>query len=344
MNSDERRGRDALSTVPRGTVVLRLGDVGRLRVFVARVQYFSIMTMLADSCAGVRRGLPERWRARISASIGSRGSWAISPIGAPPSPGWSPDCLTPFTPSTDITLVETLELLRSAERRDVQANLVGEFGETPPSAWQSAMNHPRKWIAACGDAIQAASLETAPLWQHARPLLERETERAGVAMVKGGTAGLLATLNSRITYTDDSLRFTHPVPGDYDLKGRELVLVPMVAGDRMLLSHFDDPERVWIGYPVPGLGPLWNQQPPEPADSAGVAALLGPILASILVYLDRPATMTAIARATNCHPNRATASCQRLAAAGLLHRHRYGRRVYMSRSERGEALLHLYGR
>jgi len=28
--------------------------------------------------------------------------------------------------------------------------------------------------------------------------------------------------------------------------------------------------------------------------------------------------MTAIARATNCHPNRATTGCQRLVAAGLL--------------------------
>jgi hypothetical protein len=340
-----RDGRSGAAAAP--GVVLRIGEVERVRIFVARVPYFSIVTMLADSCAGIRRGLPEQWRDRVRASTGLRGLWAISPIGADPRRGWSPDCLTPFTPNTDITVAESLDLLRSTSRGDIQANLVTEFGERPPLAWWPAMKQPKEWVAACSDAIQTVATETAQLWQQALPLVERDTERAGAAMVRGGKAGLLSTLNSRITYThettgEDTLRFTHPVAGDYDLNGRDLVLVPMVTGDRMLLSHFDHPDCVWIGYPVPGLGPLWNGQDARPAARSGLAALLGPRLASILLYIDRPATMTAVAQATNCHPNQATANCKRLVDAGLLQRHRHGRRVYVSRSERGEALLHLY--
>ena len=200
----------------------------------------------------------------------------------------------------------------------------------------------RDWIGACSEALDAAAGVTFPLWRRAQHLLDREVERIGVATVRGSTSAVLTSLNSRISYRENTLRFSHAVGGTYDLAGRDLVLVPLVAGDSMLMANFEHVDRVWVGYPLPGLGQIWGRAAGSPQLTDPVVNLLGGACATILTYLERPATMGELAVVTGCHPNKVTLSCERLAAAGLVERHRHGRTVRVNRTELGTQLLELY--
>lgn len=325
-----------------GLVTLRLAELDGVRIVVSKVQYLSVMGMLADAVAGIQRGLPSVVRQRVARAVTPDGHRALRPIGAGNSVGWAPDCLIPFSPDTDVTLDSALEALRGADPRDVRSNLVAEFGESPPPPWRAAMDHARPWILSCGDAVASAAEATLPLWRQAQHLLDREVERIGVAIVRGGTRALLANLNSRITYQDNTLRFSHAVAGTYDLAGRELVLVPLVAGDQMVVTNFEDRDRVWLAYPMPGLGNLWSPDTGRPSAPDSVANLLGIVCTQILIYLARPATMGELVTVTGCHPNKVTLSCDRLVAAGLVQRHRHGRNIRVNRTELGTQLLELY--
>jgi hypothetical protein len=325
-----------------GHVTLRLGDVADVRICVSKVQYLSVMVILADAVAGIRRGLPASVRQLVARAVTDEGHRALRPIGAAPSIGWTPDCLIPFSPDTDVALDFALGVLRGADPGEVGSNLFAEFGESAPPPWRAAMGNARDWIAACSDALEAAAGVTLPLWRQAQQLLDREVERVGVATVRDSTSALLGNLNSRISYRDNTLRFSHAVGGTYDLAGRDLILVPLVAGDRMLIANFEGVDHVWVGYPLPGLGQLWNSAAVGPPLTDPVVNLLGRMCASILIHLDRPATMSELAIITACKPNKATLGCDRLVAAGLVERHRHGRTVRVNRTELGARLLELY--
>lgn len=326
---------------PSGQVTLHLGNIERVRVSVARAEYLSVLAMAADAVAGISRGLPSPWCHRIAGALTEQGHRAIRPVGAAPSRGWVPDCLLPLAHAVDARFDGVLDVVRSADSDAVTANLEAEFGAAPPPAWRPATDNPRGWITACSDALTAAAVATRPLWRRARPLLDREIERVGVAAVRGGVPGLFATLNSRITLTGDSMVFSHPVSGTYDLAGRYLVLVPLVAGDRMLMTHFDDPHQAWIGYPVTGAGQLW-QGAPDRACTDELAELLGPARAAIFRLTQHQCTMGALAAATGYQPATITFHCDRLQRAGLVEKHRQGRKVRVAHTELGTRLATAY--
>jgi hypothetical protein len=325
-----------------GQVTLRLGEAADLRICVSKVQYLSVLAMVADSVAGIHRGLPAAVRHRVASAVSPAGHRALRPIGAGPSVGWTPDCLIPFSPGTDVGLESALGELRGADPGDVGANLAAEFGESAPPPWRPAMDDPRDWIVECGEALEQASAATSPLWRVAQHLLDREVERVGVATVRGGTRALLGNLNSRISCDESSLHFSHAVAGSYDLAGRALILVPLMSGDEMVVANFESPDHVWVGYAMPGLGNIWNPGTGGPPSTDPLVNLLGVVAAGILVDLARPATMGELVTVTASHPNKVTRCCDRLVAAGLVERHRHGRTVRVNRTELGTHLLDLY--
>jgi len=326
-----------------GVVTLGLGDINRIRVSVSTATYPSLFCMLTDSVAGITRGLPATWRERIGRTVTQPGHRAIAPLGAAQTAGWVPDCLLPAKLLAGLDTDSALDTLRTADPADVQANLLQEFGDHATSVWRPAIDRPKQWMADASVAMDAVAALSRPLFTQARPLFDREIERVGVATVRKMTTALLSTLNSRVTLRNGALTFNHPIGGHYELAGRELILVPMVTGDRMLMADFDQADHVWLGYPLPGLGTLWNTptQLPRPPEAA-LEALLGATRAAALAYLDTPTTMTELATATGVHAARMTHHCDRLHSAGLVERHRHGRTVRVSRSELGSQLLEIY--
>lgn len=325
----------------RGTVSLRLGDPDHLRIEVAIAPYVSMFALFADAVAGVRREVPAPWRSTIAAAVGASGRYAAAPIGFPGS-SMMPSFLHPSVPRGDRSLERSLDQLHETPAQTVREDITREFGGRVPAHWAGAARHPRRWVGDVAAAIAAVGTASDLLWRRARPLLEREIERVGRAVVLGAVDGLLSSLAPRLAYRRGSLCFTDIEDGAYDLAGRRLILVPTLSGPRLLSSNFDASDAAWIGYPLPGLGELWHDpQPRSPGPRDDAERVLGTRRAALLRCLRTPATMRELAARLGCAPSTLTFHCQKLEAAGLVQRERRGRSVRLSATERGRELLEL---
>ena len=330
-----------MSAAVQQAVTLDLGDLDQVRLSVATAEYLSVMAMTVDVIGNWQRGLPAAWQQQVAEAVGRTGREAVLPV-AEPAVAIVPGCVLPSRPVWTAGVGGFVDEIRSADPSEVQESIAAEFGDTAPPAWQNAARQPGRWITAYSDATEAVGGKVVSLLKRARPLIDREAERAGLATVRDTLPTFLSNLNSRIGFDDGMLTFSHPSPGHYELGDRTLVLVPMVSGDRMLLTNFEEPDTVWIAYPVPGLGDIWSAADPPPAADALASLLGGSIRSVILRRLTSPMTMGALASILDCLPATATFHCDRLERAGLITRTRRGRTIRVSRTTIGESLLDLY--
>jgi DNA-binding transcriptional ArsR family regulator len=187
--------------------------------------------------------------------------------------------------------------------------------------------------------LNAAWEAYAPIWKQSTGLRTRETERIGAASVTGGLDVLLSNLSRRARCADRTLYLSDRHPYRVELNDRPVTLVPLVSGTSASVFNLDEPDKVWLGYPVPGLTRLADSPVADSPDN--LTLLIGPIRAAILRALDRPSSMGRIAENLNAGPSTATYHCVQLAAAGLVTRQRIGREVRIQRTPRGDALVDL---
>ena len=304
------------------------------------MEYLSVLGVLGDAVGGVRRGLPEEWRQQVNRLVDDAGARAARSLWAP---GGSilPSFITPSPSRGDTPFAESLAVIRDADPAELSLDLIRDFEEDVPAGWRAAMDRPRDWIAAYGAAVAATDQVTSNLWHQATPLLDRETERIGLAMVRDRRDEVLANLSPRIKLVNGSLRFRHASGGRYELGGRTIILTPMVSGDRMLFADFDHSDYVWFGYPLPGSGNIRRGAPPvSVADPLEI--LLGPVRAALLRQLRQPATMGQLAAALGLSPSKVSGHCDRLESAHLIRRERRGRTVRVTRTTHGSGLIDLY--
>jgi hypothetical protein len=329
-----------VTRAPAPNVSIDLGDTTELDIKVSVAPYFSILAMLSDAVAGMRRGLPAPLRRNIWDSLRGSSRTAVAPIG---TPGQSilPDCVVPLMPRSDIGWQAFVDHMRSSSRQSVVESIEREFNNEIPEHWAAAAENPRKWMTRFADAIVDSAGQTVqPLLARATPIIDREMERVGRAAVHDGVDLLLNNLCPRLSSSDGHLKFFDIQPGSYELAGRSLVLVPMLAGDQLLLSNVDCPDVVWIGYPLPGAGQLWQAPPPiEDTDTLGL--LMGVPRAAILRFLSRPSTMGEVAVGLQFAPNTITFHCNHLERTGLVARERHGKQVQISRTDRADQLIDL---
>jgi DNA-binding transcriptional ArsR family regulator len=321
-------------------VRLDLGPLDRVRVSVMVSPYLSVLPALLDAVGGVRRGLPPDLGLAVSGAVDPHGRRAVAAMSQPQQ--LVPDCITPpFMFHADMTIAAAVEALRSTSTDLVAAQLFRELGPTPPPWWRAAMTQPEKWLASVADATLAAHAAMRPALDKAEPLIRRETERVGAAIVRGNLDVALATLNRRIRLDGQTLHYDHPLAGHHDLAGRQLVLVPIVAGARMLLTNVNVSDAVYIAYPVPGVGTLGARTvvPAKQSDRLGV--LLGTTSARVLRHLEQALTMGELSRELGLAPSTTTAQCDRLELLGLLTRERRGREVRVVRTQRAMKLINV---
>src|SRR5699024_7643777 len=152
-----------------------------------------------------------------------------------------------------------------------------------PEPWQRVADDPDPWLAAMVGFSRAAWDVLAPLWGAARPLLDQEVARIGSAVVRGMSPPVLNALSPRITFADDAITIDGRAETTTALRGRDVVLVPMLAGDATVVVQRDLPDVVQLGYPLPGGSALVAGAPgavgaePRRAHSlaGGLAALMG---------------------------------------------------------------------
>lgn len=307
---------------------------------VALDPYISVLALVTDAL-GRRRGAPSAWRKRVLASLSPGSAGALLPITAPRY-SVTPDCVTPLNPACEIAVGDQVEWLHAISDDGLLSDIHAVFGPTPPPHWRNALRRPRAWLEAYARAMGEAWRSIAPLWAQAHPLLEREVERVGTAVVRGGLDLVLDRLHPASRFNDGVLAIRDPEPARFSLGGRPLVLVPMLSGKQALICNFERPDAVWIAYPLPGASEV-SRSPDIPRRARGdlLASVTGPVRAQILRATERPLTMTDLARAACLVPSSLTYHCERLAAAGLIRRERHGRQVWVTRTSRGSDLITL---
>ncbi|MEV0380482.1 winged helix-turn-helix domain-containing protein [Nonomuraea sp. NPDC050643] len=313
------------------------------QLYISISPNLTALAMIADALAGRRRGLPELWRRAIASRVGPIGHEAVRPLAAP---GYSiaPDSLVPSSPiSGDVSVQAQVSALHDIPPDALVKDLEQTFGPgRPPAHWRSAAERPTRWLRGYASALADVWNTTEPLWKRARPLLDREVERVGVTTVRGGPELLLGAISDRIVYDGHGLRISDVESATFDLGDRKIVLVPTLAGKDSLIVCLDDPEAVWIAYPVPGAESLWRK-PVAPAVDE-LSALVGPVRADLLCALDQPMTMSMLATDMKIAPSGLTYHCDRLRAGRLITRERRGREVWIARTHRADELLELFRR
>jgi hypothetical protein len=311
-------------------------------VRVALDPYTSVLALVTDAL-GRQRGAPQAWRRRIRAALSPRSAAAVLHVIAPQY-SVLPDCTTPLNPVREMSVGDQVDWLHALPDTDLLGDLHTVFGGQPPPHWRNALRRPRAWLDDYARVMSEAWSAIEPLWAGAQPLLDREVERVGAAVVRGGLGLVLDRLHPASRFADGVLTIRDPEPARFTQGGRPLVLVPMVSGQQSLICNLERSDAVWIGYPLPGLHERSRPRdaPPPPGDL--LTSVLGPVRAQVLRAAHRPVTMSDLAQATCLVPSAVTYQCGRLAAAGLIRREQQGRQVWITRTSRGAELIALFAR
>ena len=317
--------------------------IGRLDAATVRVSldpYLSVLALTTDALGGRRRGAPESWRRHIRSAVSPAHAQAVWPLVAP-GHSVTPDSVSPINPVLETSVDEQVERLRDLSPDDLLADLDEVFGAGPPRHWQAVARQPRQWLRGYAGAMSQVWNAVRPAWRDARPLLDREVARVGAAAVRGRLDVVLGGIHPSGRFEDGVLKIRDPEPARFELAGRPLVLVPMVSGGDALICSLDQPDAVWLGYPVPGAARLFQGAPQAPP-AGELELLLGPVRAQLLSALTRPITMGELATLTRLTPSAITYHCERLSAAGLVRRTRNGREVRVTLTPRAEQLIELF--
>lgn len=253
-------------------------------------------------------------------------------------PGWFPDFLLPTPPSGDVDA--EVERLAAAAPERVRDEVRSTYGTAPPPALAPYVADPAGALARLGAAYASfwrRSLR--PLLPRMHDLLDAEVLSRGRILASGGADTSLATLHPRIRWRRPRLDLVKPQRADLDARTRRLVLAPLVFGAGAMLVGWDD-RTICVSYPVPSAVRLGDKV--RRADSA-LVLLLGQGRAAVLAALERPASTRALAAQLDLAPSTVSEHLGLLLRAGLVVRHRAGRRVYYQVNVRGRALLELLG-
>lgn len=310
-----------------------------------QVSVFALLREIVEGNATLPTSLLTKFRASLDDAALRR---SMSPVALSPVPHF-PTEVVPITADSDVEVHDQMEHLRAAPAQQALDGLYDDWcAEEVPAiqrVWRDPLERPDSWR----HAFARTSLETwrfwSPAWTAARDLWSREVQRVGVAWVRNSTTELLNTLHPKVGYRDGWLHFQGRNP--LDIAGRDLVLVPMIAGDEHYLVQRASEGPITIGYPLPGHAALWQSQkltdsgdlPRRSSAEDGVELLLGPARAAILRAVGTPRTAGQIAADLHYAPSTVTHHCNHLEQSGLIERRRSGQTVVVRRSIRGDQVL-----
>ncbi|MEV4115499.1 hypothetical protein [Nonomuraea sp. NPDC049695] len=152
--------------------------------------------MITDALAGRHRGLPQAWRSAVQSRASRRSREIVRPLGAPGC-SVAPDSVVPRAPVGDDSVQEQIDLLRDMSPDTLLKDLEQAFGQLP-AHWRAAAERPGRWLHGYAGAFADVWATAERLWSRARPLLDREVARVGVASVRGGLDELLGSVAERL--------------------------------------------------------------------------------------------------------------------------------------------------
>jgi DNA-binding transcriptional ArsR family regulator len=295
------------------------------------------VTVLLMNAVGGRRSAPRAWTGPVRSALSVEDRALLGPLFASDGTTYMPDSLLPKPTRFATTFEEERERVASTPADQFLAELASEgLLESP---WLAAARSPRRWLGAYVAALQRAWTAVGPLWDRAQPLLEREADRVGAALVRRTGDLLLCGLSPRLDVVAGQL-VVHQEQAPLRF-APDLVVVPVVCGPRGLfltgwLEAVDE-----FAYPLPGAHRLQSHVGRGP-DPASLEALLREPRAGLLRRLERSTTAGRLAAAMHYAPSAISYHLASLEDMGLVERERTGRHVLIHRTARGTALVHLY--
>lgn len=334
---DHRRGdmtthTDGIAT----TVRLDLGVLDAVQVQVMFRPYLSIMGLMKEVLTHTPRGLPPSLGRRIDEAVAADGHRSMRPL-SDPRRTMAPSCMYPDEGM--LPLADAVAALRDTPATDVTASIAENLHDDPPGGWEEPLRGPTRWMDALAQTVVDVARAVTPESQRAQVAIRREADRAHRAMADGAFDLFVNSLSPRLSLSGTVLSFDDPEPEDVALAGRRLVLVPMLAGPRLLTSGFDDPRFVKIGYPIPGFFQVRGRAP-----DSYLEELLGPTRAAMILCTVQPRTVGDLALMLSLSAATVSFHCDKLTAIGLVGRERVGQHVWVSCTTRGQELIELMGR
>jgi DNA-binding HxlR family transcriptional regulator len=295
----------------------------------------TLVSVLANALGATDHGVSIAVRQQVNAMMSGPTMQAVQPIFGSPGPTILPDCITPIDSGRPVD--EALARIRDVTPSQLEAGLMRCTNGNIPPEWDAPLRSPRRWVELYADAVGTAWQAFAPIWRRSAEQRARETQRIGVAVVAGALDALLTSIGTRARYGRETLYLPDSRPYQVDLADRDVLLLPLTSGAGASVFNLDEPDQVWIGYPLQATMAAQNGH-----DALNL--LVGPLRGTILRALSQPTTMGRLARRVNANPSTLTYSCRQLESADLIARERIGREVRIVRTDRGEALLDLLSR
>ncbi|MFD0367575.1 hypothetical protein [Streptomyces sp. NPDC127114] len=323
-----------------------IGRLEHVHLSVSRHPGTTLFSLLTGVFGDRPLGMPEAWRRGVREAARPGDAALMRPLLSSGAP-WFPDCLALVRgvhdagPAASTTEVE--DELDALDADELQQEIARRFGDAVPEAWRQIADRPRSFVDAYRRLASSVWSGFSPLWRRADGLLLREAERVGVASVTGGLDAMLNTLGAAVHYADGLLELPHACPSHHVGPGRRrLVLAPLASGFSACAYSAEDPDLIWIGYPLPGLGRLTEGAEAERRTASDALGLvLGPVRATILRDAHRQPSVSETAQHAHVTVSTATYHCGQLVRAGLLRRTRRGREVRLQLTDKGAALLDL---
>ncbi|MEA2186585.1 MAG: hypothetical protein QOK16_1596 [Solirubrobacteraceae bacterium] len=319
-------------------IYIKAEDVRRSPFRVSVTPLPSLYRVLRSAVGGGSHGAPRAWCDPIRTNLRAADYETLAPFMRPcPMPVPAPVLGLADAPGESFQ--DAVERM-IATPLDLLAKEISRCGAVlGDGSWDVAARDPARWLRRYVASLLRAWKSFGPVWDQARPALDREVERVGTAAALDAQLELLDGLLHigvvkhdrwcvRDGFYDGPMRF--PDSG--------VVLTPLVASEFSKGFFRADDILGNVSYPVRSVLARGAQPP-----AAALERLLGIQRTQILRALRRPASIGTLADVLRAVPSAATHHVNALQAAGLVERHRSGRNVLVDRTARGEALLELYG-
>jgi DNA-binding transcriptional ArsR family regulator len=255
-----------------------------------------------------------------------------------------PDFIQPVPPASAPTIEEELAILRATPAEVIDAQLA-DYEELPHyDRFRPFVERREQALAELADDLLAyhrAAL--GPWWPAMRAALDEEVLYRARALAMDGPDALLADLHERIRWERPILTLVKKVEHSFQALDKRLLLVPLIFSRGALTCTTDDPHVVAVSYQARGAALLADGPPDPRRDPDGLEILVGRGRAAVLRALRRPATTAGIATELGLAPSTVSEHLSALAAAGVVHRRRVGRRVLYGLEPAGVALVTLLG-
>jgi DNA-binding transcriptional ArsR family regulator len=326
-------------TLVSGGIYVDAEDVRRSPFRVSVTPLPSLYRALRSAVGGGSDPVPRAWCDAIRPHLRAADYKTLAPLIKPcpmpiPTPvlGLAQAPGEPFHDAIERMIATPIELL--AEEIARSSAQVGN------GTWDVAARDPGRWLHHYVASLLRAWKGFGPIWNQARPTLDREVERIGVATALDAQLELLGDLLPSGVVKHDRWHIKdcfYFYDGPMRFPDSGVVLTPLMANEASEGLVWADGILGYVSYPMRSVlarGP----QPP----AAALEGLLGIQRTQILRALRRPTSIGTLANILHAVPSAATHHVNALQEAGLVQRHRRGRNVLVDRTARGEALLELY--